>query len=41
VKASDKLAALMGPRADGQTLVPTAVLFNGGVFKAAPIRTRC
>ena len=34
VKASDKLAALVGPRAGGQALMPTAVLFNGGVFKA-------
>ena len=40
VKASDKLGALVGPRAGGQALMPTAVLFNGGVFKAAPIRAR-
>ena len=40
VKASDKLAALVGRRAGGQALMPTAVLFNGGVFKAAPIRAR-
>jgi molecular chaperone DnaK (HSP70) len=40
VKASDKLAALVGLRAGGQALMPTAVLFNGGVFKAAPIRAR-
>ncbi len=40
VKASEKLAALAGPRSGGQALMPTAVLFNGGVFKAAPIRTR-
>lgn len=40
VKASDKLAALAGERAGGQALMPTAVLFNGGVFKAAPIRER-
>ena len=40
VKASDKLAALVGLRAGGPALMPTAVLFNGGVFKAAPIRTR-
>jgi hypothetical protein len=40
VKASDKLAALVGPRAGGPALIPTAVLFNGGVFKAAPIRAR-
>ena len=40
VKASDKLDALVGPRAGGQALMPTAVLFNGGVFKAEPIRAR-
>jgi len=40
VKASDKLAALVGDRAGRQALIPTAVLFNGGVFKAAPIRAR-
>ncbi|MBV8521507.1 MAG: Hsp70 family protein [Acetobacteraceae bacterium] len=40
VKASDKLAALVGPRAATAALMPTAVLFNGGVFKAAPIRAR-
>ncbi|HET8636159.1 MAG TPA: Hsp70 family protein [Acidobacteriaceae bacterium] len=40
VKASDKLDALIGPRAGGPALIPTAVLFNGGVFKAAPIRAR-
>jgi molecular chaperone DnaK (HSP70) len=40
VRSSEKLSALIGPRADGQALMPTAVLFNGGVFKAAPIRTR-
>ena len=40
VKASDKLAALVGDRAGTQALIPTAVLFNGGVFKAAPIRER-
>jgi hypothetical protein len=39
-KASDKLAALVGDRGRAQALIPTAVLFNGGVFKAAPIRTR-
>src|SRR5215213_796137 len=38
VRASDKLAALVGPLADAEALIPTAVLFNGGVFKAAPIR---
>jgi hypothetical protein len=40
VTASDKLDALVGPRAGLQALMPTAVLFNGGVFKAGPIRTR-
>jgi hypothetical protein len=40
VKASDKLAALVGPRSGADALMPTAVLFNGGVFKAAPIRAR-
>ena len=40
VKASDKLEAVVGPRAGGQALMPTAVLFNGGVFKAGPIRAR-
>jgi molecular chaperone DnaK (HSP70) len=40
VKASQKLAALVGTRAHTEVLIPTAVLFNGGVFKAAPIRAR-
>jgi hypothetical protein len=40
VKASEKLSALVGPKADTDVLIPTAVLFNGGVFKAAPIRAR-
>jgi Hsp70 protein len=40
VKASDKLKALVGPRAGKQALLPTAVLFNGGVFKAGPVRAR-
>ena len=40
VQASDKLGALVGSRADGPALLPTAVLFNGGVFKAQPIRDR-
>jgi molecular chaperone DnaK (HSP70) len=40
VKASEKLSALVGAAADTQVLMPTAVLFNGGVFKAAPIRAR-
>jgi molecular chaperone DnaK (HSP70) len=33
VKASEKLAALVGPGAHPKVLIPTAVLFNGGVFK--------
>jgi hypothetical protein len=40
VKASEKLAALVGARAGTEVLMPTAVIFNGGVFKAAPIRAR-
>ena len=40
VRASDHLGALVGERAGGQALMPTAVLFNGGVFKAGPIRAR-
>ena len=40
VQASDKLGALVGSRAGGPALMPTAVLFNGGVFKAEPIRAR-
>jgi len=40
VKASEQLAGLVGDRAGTQALMPTAVLFNGGVFKAAPIRAR-
>jgi hypothetical protein len=40
VKASEKLTALAGDRAGKVVLMPTAVLFNGGVFKAAPIRAR-
>jgi Hsp70 protein len=40
VTASDKLDALVGARAGRQALMPTAVLFNGGVFKAGPIRAR-
>ena len=40
VKASDELAARVGARMGEQALMPTAVLFNGGVFKAAPIRAR-
>ena len=43
VKASDALTSLVKSRQEaleGQYLRPTAVLFNGGVFKAAPIRKR-
>src|SRR6478672_11870085 len=40
VKASEKLAALVGASAGTQMLMPTAVLFNGGVFKAPTIRAR-
>src|ERR1700688_3422318 len=41
VKASESLTRLVGARADSETfLSPTAVLFNGGVFNAAPIRAR-
>jgi molecular chaperone DnaK (HSP70) len=40
VTASEKLAALVGDRAGAVALMPTAVLFNGGVFKAAAIRER-
>jgi molecular chaperone DnaK (HSP70) len=40
VKASDKLAALVGEQTGRELLIPTAVLFNGGVFRAAPIRAR-
>jgi Hsp70 protein len=40
VTASDKLDVLVGPSGGRQALLPTAVLFNGGVFKAGPIRAR-
>ena len=40
VKASEKLAALVGTPAAAEVLIPTAVLFNGGVFKAESIRAR-
>jgi Hsp70 protein len=40
VRASEKLTALVGTSAATEMLIPTAVLFNGGVFKAAPIRAR-
>lgn len=38
-RASEALAALAGDRT-GNLLLPSAVLFNGGVFKADPIRRR-
>jgi hypothetical protein len=40
VQASEQLGALVGARAGGSALMPTAVLFNGGVFKAGQIRAR-
>lgn len=41
VRASDTLSALVGEiEESAELLMPTAVLFNGGVFKAAPIRAR-
>jgi molecular chaperone DnaK (HSP70) len=43
VKASESLSALVKTRPEaleGGYLKPTAVLFNGGVFNAAPIRKR-
>lgn len=41
VKASESLTALVGVQAESKEfLTPTAVLFNGGVFKAVPIRKR-
>ena len=43
VKASEALSSLVGSRPEslgGTYLKPTAVLFNGGVFNAAPIRKR-
>jgi hypothetical protein len=41
VRASESLTRLVGARVQSETfLSPTAVLFNGGVFNAAPIR-RC
>ncbi|MEY3896839.1 MAG: hypothetical protein RLZZ214_2359 [Verrucomicrobiota bacterium] len=39
VKASESLTALVGEQT-GNYLKPSAVLFNGGVFKAAPVRQR-
>jgi hypothetical protein len=41
VESSEALRSLIGPEARQKPfLAPTAVLFNGGVFKAAPIRRR-
>ena len=41
VKSSAALSSLIGAEARSKPfLAPTAVLFNGGVFKAAPIRRR-
>jgi hypothetical protein len=40
VKASDKLTSLAAPKLATEALIPTAILFNGGVFRAAPIRAR-
>lgn len=41
VQASEALAALVREAAHGDgLLMPTAVLFNGGVFKARPLRRR-
>lgn len=43
VKASEALTALVRSRPEaleGTCLMPSAVLFNGGVFKAAPMRER-
>ncbi len=41
VRASESLAALVRPESmAGDLLMPDAVLFNGGVFKAEPVRKR-
>jgi molecular chaperone DnaK (HSP70) len=41
VRGSEALSALVGARAQGRSFVaPSAVLFNGGVFKAAALRRR-
>lgn len=42
VEASESLRALVGGQlgASEECLMPTAVLFNGGVFNAAPLRAR-
>jgi hypothetical protein len=40
VRASQTLATLVEGQSGKEFLMPTAVLFNGGVFKSAPIRKR-
>jgi hypothetical protein len=40
VKSSPQLAQLVADSFTGDQLRPTAALFNGGVFKAAPLRQR-
>ncbi|MBV8376377.1 MAG: Hsp70 family protein [Verrucomicrobia bacterium] len=40
VKANETLATLIDIPSGAEFLAPTAVLFNGGVFKAEPIRKR-
>jgi hypothetical protein len=40
VTASQTLATLVEGQSGKELLMPTAVLFNGGVFKSAPIRKR-
>src|SRR6185437_2252266 len=40
VTASQTLATLVEVQSGKEFLMPTAVLFNGGVFKSAPIRKR-
>ena len=39
-RASERLTGLIGVQSGRDFLAPTAVLFNGGVFRAAPIRQR-
>jgi hypothetical protein len=40
VRASPSLATLVEGQSGKEFIIPTAVLFNGGVFKSAPIRKR-
>ena len=40
VRASQTLATLVEGQSGKEFLMPTAVLFNGGVFKSAPVRKR-